>query len=289
MDKGQCICLVVVPVYVYGQGPFIGDALCLFPLGGHFRPADSVCTGVYMEAGSFSQDRLQKNKVCGCSISDGIDADQPELLCSLFSASIEVTYGERPHFGRDFLRIQGMGPVRLLEVAGHFCQQFIAGNTHVDGKTQLFSDSIADLTRKYQCSLPVFRPDPVREVEKSLIDGHLLEERCVLCQDIHKRVGIFPVGLKIRRDKDQVGTLLQCLDNRLARLDTIFFGRNGFGRNDPVTGLDISSHCRGNRAQIYGSGIFLQALKGRPRQKSRIHIHMKNCPIFLLHLHAPVS
>ena len=213
-----------------------------------------------MEAALFSQDRLQQFQVCCRGFSDGIDADQLQLLGGLFSAPVEVIDGERPHFGRDFLRIQGVGPVRFLKVAGHLCEQFIVRDSHIDRKAKLFSDCIPDLPGQLQSSFPVFRRDPLCEVEKGLIDGHLLQERCVPGQDFHHGMGIFSIGLKIRRDQDQLGAFLQGLDNRLARLDAVFFCRNGFGRNDSVAGLDVAAHCGGDGAQIHGSGILFQAL-----------------------------
>ena len=77
-----------------------------------------------------------------------------------------------------------------------------------------------------------------------------------------------------------MGTFLQGFDHRFSRLDTIFFGRDGFGCNDTVACLHVTTHRRRDGAQVQGSRLFFEPLEGRPGQKSRVHIYMKDCPFF---------
>ena len=90
-----------------------------------------------------------------------------------------------------------MCPVRFLKVAGHLGKQFIIRDADIDSKAQFFSDLIPDLLRQDQRPLPILRRNLLCQIQKGLIDRHLLKERCVLRQDFHKGAGIFPIGLKI--------------------------------------------------------------------------------------------
>ena len=157
-----------------------------------------------------------------------------------------------------------MCQVRFSEITCHLGQQFVAGDSNVDSKAEFFSDTIPDLLCQGQRPLPVIRPDPLCQIQKGFIDRHLLQERCVLRKEIHQRMRISSIGLKIRPDQHQMGTFLQRLDHRFSCLYSVFFCRNGFGSDDPVACLYIPSHCGRNGAQIYRSGFFLQLLESRP-------------------------
>ena len=157
-----------------------------------------------------------------------------------------------------------MRAVWFLEVAGHFCEEFIAGYADVYGESQPAGDLLPDVLSQRFRSIPVPGGQEVCDVEPGLIDRDLLKDRCDFREDLHQTAGIFPVGGKIRRDEDQVGALLQGFYYRLSGADPVLFCRNGFGCYDPVARFDIASDSGRDRAQIHTSRRKAQLFQSGP-------------------------
>ena len=74
-------------------------------------------------------------------------------------------------------------------------------------------------------------------------------------------MGIFPIGLKIRRHEHQLRTFPESFDYGFARLDAEFLGGDGLGRDDAVARLDVAAHRGRNCAQVDRARLLFQALE----------------------------
>ena len=267
-DRGQRLC-VILEGDILRCGRLIGVALRVFLLRMQNGRADPVCRAVNIRAAFFSQDRLEDPDVRPRRVPDGADPERVQARRRGCPASEQFSDRQRPQLLRDLRRPERMRPVGFFEIARHLREELVLRDTDIDRKLKLFPDLLPQCRRFRQ------RVRDARHIRESFIDGHLFHQGGMLFQDPDECLGILSVGLKIRRDQDQVRTFSQRRHDRLPGGDPEFFCRNGFRRDHSVPRLHIPSHSRRHRPEIQGGGIVLQPLYGGPGKKSRIHIHMK--------------
>ena len=236
-------------------------------------------------------------------VSDGPDPQGPQAGRRSSAAPVQIPDGQGPELRRDLLRKQGVGPVRLFEVAGHLGQKSVARDPDIYGKAQGLPDPLADLRRQGLCGLSPapgpsaagiaagcrgpfhHRVHKVCRVHVGLIDGGLFDTGRIASENVHKLMRVLPVGRKIRRDDHQARTPAHGRGDRIRRTDPVLLGRHRLCRHDPVPRRRISAHDGRDRAQVHALRVLPEALDGRPGQEGRVDIYMKNdlLPVSVCH------
>ena len=122
--------------------------------------------------------------------------------------------------------------------------------------------------------------EPLRHIEKRLIDGYLLHSVRIGLQNCNKPAGVLPVYREIRLLQHQIRAFPQGAHDRFSGGNAILLRRNGPCSDHTVPPAHIPANRGGDRAQIHRIRILLKPLQRRPGQKGRIDIHMKNNPVF---------
>jgi len=76
-----------------------------------------------------------------------------------------------------------------------------------------------------------------------------------LRQKLHHGVGTLDIKVEAGGDDYQLGTLFISGNQRFSGGNAISLGRGGFGKDNAVSGFDVSAYGRWNRAEI--NGIFI--------------------------------
>ena len=154
-----------------------------------------------------------------------------------------------------------MHPVGLFKVGGHFGQQAVGRNTHIDRKAQLTLDAAADGVGNRQRRAE--QRLGAGHIQKRLVNAVLLHIRRVVAQNLNQCLTVLHVKVKIGRYNRQPRALGAGGKQALAGLDTVLFGRAAFGQHHAVALGFIAAHHRGYRAQVLHIAV-LQMLERRP-------------------------
>ena len=133
-----------------------------------------------------------------------------------------------------------------------------------------------------QCA--VLKPGRARHVEEGLVDAVLLDDVCVLLENLDHRPARVAVERVVRRDDDELRALPPRVHDGLAGLNMIFLRRNRLREDDPVALTLVAAHRTRNRAEIERTTEMVDPIARLPAEKRRIHIDMKDNPF-----HNPTS
>lgn len=165
-------------------------------------------------------------------VSDCADSGLDQFLFGCFSEEQQLAYRKRPHFFGDFFWEQSVYFVWFFEIRCHFGQEFICGDSNIDGKSKLLVNPVLDFVRRR--NRVRIQKGSSRHIEEYLIDRKGFHDRGVGGADFLEGTGTPDVEVEITRDNDHVRTFPQCHCHRFTGLDTAFFAGIDFATTIPV-------------------------------------------------------
>ena len=204
-------------------------------------------------------------------LADGVDAVCRHALFGFLSHPEQVSHTQRPHLFLHFAFPEGMHLVRLLEIGGHLCKEFVGADAHIHGEAQPGFDLVFEPGGHFHC---IFRSAAKAHVDEALIDGELLQHRGITAAygDKTLRAGFVPCP--VATDDDQLRVRAKRHRHWLRRLDAEFFGRDGCCRNDAPAVVGVSGYYRGHQPDVRLS--FTHHLHRRPAEECGVHIDMED-------------
>ena len=165
--------------------------------------------------------------------------------------------------------------VRLLKIRSHFCQNFIGRDSHVDRKTKVFINIVADI------SSALFRGRKTGSdrgiVQKTFIYTDLLDFRRQGAEKADKLLAVTAVRIVIGRNDRKGWAFFQGICHRLCGVNMIpVFRRQRLCQNNAVRVFRLPPMMAGIVRISTLSGFFFQKIDRAPAQIRRININMKD-------------
>ena len=165
--------------------------------------------------------------------------------------------------------------VGLFKIRSHFGENFIVGDSYIDGETKIFTYIIPDIRGTCQTVRKTVSDTTIIQI--TFINTDLLDFYCQRTQEIDEFFTALRVESMIRRNNSKRRTLAQCTGYRFSGLYMIdFFCGNRFGKNNAMPCFTVPSDDGRNCPDIGGIWILFEKFQCTPTQISRIHINMKN-------------
>lgn len=170
--------------------------------------------------------------MCAGEVTDGIDFQLLENCNRSMTSHKQTGNGKRPHFLLYLFGEQSMSFIWLFKVRSHLCKHFVGGDSHINCKSKLFKNVIADISSSGFRGGKMMGDSSV--VKKTLINTHLFDFWSERTEKPHKFFAVSGIELMIRRDNSQRRTLFQGACYRLCRLDMVnFLAGTDFARTMP--------------------------------------------------------
>ena len=214
-NNGQTYGFIVGIAYVLAGRRLIGVTLCLLADGFDRRSADTVCIIVQILCALVSENTSKKPHIGLGKFPYGPNPHTGKLLSGLTPAAEKAADRKRPELCLNLIRVERVYFIRLLKVTRHLGQDLVRGYSDVYSKTQSIADLIlympcrAERVRLTVLDLRSEQMRGVSHIEKSLINGYLLDFIRIFFQNTDKISGVLAVCRPVTRNEDQLRTLLQ--------------------------------------------------------------------------------
>ena len=164
-----------------------------------------------------------------------------------------------------------MDLVRLLEVRGHLRQELVRAHPDIDREPQAGLDLVLE-ARGDLHGVPA--PAPEAHIEKTLINGKLLEHRRIAPANGDEPLGTALVPFPVAVDNDQLRTFPQCHRHRHGRPDAQLLRGHRRGCDDTPPVARIPGNDRRNQPDVLPA--FPHDFHRRPAEEGGVHIDMED-------------
>ena len=173
---------------------------------GHYRSVIlAVGGGVQPGSRAFAKGSLQPLRLAGCELPNRLNAMQLELGVSLGANAVDLAAGQRPDQALQIGFMHDGNAVGLVELAGHFGQQFVGRHADRAGQAGIVKNRFLDQSRQHPTAFAL-ATGHLGKVDVHLIHPPVFHDRRDLGNDRFESLRIVPVLCKVHRQQNRLRT-----------------------------------------------------------------------------------